>query len=248
MNKKSHLLMLIACILCLQSCNFDVNSTQRNGDELMEIQRNDEVISDIDGNKYETIKIGSSIWLASNLRVTRFSNGDAIPNIKGDEQWGKNNGPSYCVFNNDLNHKDFGCLYNLYAIVDKRNICPKGWHVAKLDEWEHWNPETSRNITFNINDDLFNNKILGWRRISDDVGYHIQGGNTNDPNYNSFFFERNGNCIYWTSNKYVDEDNDTENPNDSTIRGAVYASGELGEYNWGYRKDGFPCRCVKDTL
>ena len=85
--------MLIAGILCLQSCNFDVDSTQRNGDELMEIQRNDEVITDIDGNKYETIKIGSSIWLASNLKATRFSNGDKIPNIKDDETWKINNVP-----------------------------------------------------------------------------------------------------------------------------------------------------------
>jgi uncharacterized protein (TIGR02145 family) len=248
MTNKNQFLLLTVYICCLQSCNFDSNSSEKNQDELMEIQTNDEIITDIDGNKYETIKIGPSIWLGSNLKATRFSNGDKIPNIKDDETWKKNNGPSYCFFNNDLKHKDFGCLYNLYTIIDKRNICPKGWHVASKDEWQKWNLEKGKYTTFDIDDKLFNNKVLGWRRISDDVDYHIQGGNTNDPNYNSFFFENDGTCIYWTSTKYVDEDYDTENPNDTALRGDIYASGELGEYGWGYRKDGFPCRCVKDTL
>ena len=164
----------------------------------------------------------------------------------------KNNGPAYCIFNNDMKNYDFGCLYNLYAIIDKRNICPKGWHVASKDEWWKWNESRGNSTSFNLNDKLFNNKILGWRRVADDVDNHVVGNSNRDPNYNSFFletrFDDEGSAIYWTSDKYFDEDYDTENPKDSVITGIIHTSNGGSEYEWGYRKDGFPCRCVKDTL
>lgn len=237
---------------CIQSCNSGNNSSKSNQNELLEIQPNQEIVIDIDGNRYETIKIGNSIWFASNLKTTRFSNGDKITNIKDDENWKKNDGPAYCIFNNDMKNYDFGCLYNLYTIIDKRNICPKGWHVATGDDWYKWNDEKGNATYFDLKDKLFNNKILGWRRIQDDVDYYVEGDLNKDPNYNSFFletrFDDGGSAIYWTSDKYNDENYDTENPKDSAIRGNIHASGGLGEYGWGYRNDGFPCRCVKDSL
>lgn len=251
MAKKHNLLFILITIISFYSCNSNSNSNKINDDELLEIQPNDEIVTDIEDNKYETIKIGNNIWFASNLKATRFSNGDKIPNIKDDKSWKKYNSPAYCIFNNDIKNLDFGCLYNLYTIIDKRNICPKGWHVASQDDWFKWNESKHNKTSFNINSKLFNNKILGWRRIQDDVDYYVEGGNK-DPNFNSFFLETNfndgGSAIYWTSAKYIDEDFDTNNPKDSAIRGVVQASGSLGEYGFGYRKDGFPCRCVKDSL
>jgi uncharacterized protein (TIGR02145 family) len=249
MAKKQQILLVFATIICIYSCNSGNNSNKTNEDEFLEIQSNEEIVTDIDGNKYETIKIGKNIWFASNLKATRFSNGDKIPNVKEDEIWKKNNGPAYCFFNNDIKNYDFGCLYNLYTVIDKRNICPKGWHVASNDEW---NEGKGNSTSFNLKDKLFNNKILGWRRIQDDVDYYVEGQLNRDPNYNSFFLEDNskdgGSAIYWTSDKYMDENYDTETAGDSIIRGSIHDSGGLGEYGWGYRKDGFPCRCVKDSL
>ena len=252
MRKKQQILLIFTTIICIYSCNSVNNSNKTVEDELLKIQSNEEIVTDIDGNKYETIKIGNNIWFASNLKATRFSNGDKIPNIKEDETWKKNNGPAYCFFNNDIKNYDFGCLYNLYTVIDKRNICPKGWHVASNEDWGIWSEEKGNSTYFNLKDKLFNNKILGWRRIQDDVDYFVEGQINKNPNFNSFELETKfndgGSAIYWTSSKYFDENYDTENPTDSIIRGINRLSDGGGEYGWGYRNDGFPCRCVKDSI
>lgn len=92
--------------------------------------------TDIDGNVYNTIKIGSQIWMAENLKVTHYRNGDAIPNVIGD-QWGDLITGAYCSYdNNEDNRSTYGLLYNWYAVDDSRNICPEGWHIPTMDEWE----------------------------------------------------------------------------------------------------------------
>jgi uncharacterized protein (TIGR02145 family) len=92
--------------------------------------------SDIDGNVYNTVRIGNQIWMAQNLKVKRFRNGETIQNAKGNDQWVNANNAAYCNFNNDESFGDiFGRLYNSYAIVDSRNISPQGWHIPTENEW-----------------------------------------------------------------------------------------------------------------
>ena len=93
-------------------------------------------VSDIDGNVYKTIKIGSHIWMAENLKTTRYRNGDQIPNITDDQVWYNLSSGAYCNYLNELKYaQTFGRLYNYYAAIDSRNIAPAGWHVASDDEW-----------------------------------------------------------------------------------------------------------------
>ena len=249
MKKTTLNLIFFTTFIFFYSCNS--NNNAKTKDEYVEIQPNDEIVNDVDGNKYETIKIGNKIWFASNLKATKFSNGEKIPNIKDDESWKKANSPAYCIFNNDIKNFEFGCLYNLYTIIDKRNICPKGWHVASDEDWEV-RSEEKKYQSINFKDKQFNNKILGWRRIQDDVDYFVEGDINKNPNYNSFQLETRfndgGTAIYWTSSVYTDENYDTKNPTDSVIRGINRFSNDVGEYGFGYRKDGFPCRCVKDSI
>jgi len=99
-------------------------------------QNNNSVI-DIDGNKYNAFKIDSYWWLAENLRVTRFSNGDSIPIITNDSLWSSIKGPGYCFYNNDSsNIIKYGILYNWYSVNDIRKICPCGWEVASKDDFD----------------------------------------------------------------------------------------------------------------
>jgi|WetSurMetagenome_2_1015567.scaffolds.fasta_scaffold22898_3 uncharacterized protein (TIGR02145 family) len=93
-------------------------------------------ISDCDGNTYKTVKIGNQIWMAENLRTTRYSNGDAIPQVASDTNWAKLTDGAYCWYNNDVVNKiNFGALYNWFSVQDSRNIAPTGWHIPTDAEW-----------------------------------------------------------------------------------------------------------------
>lgn len=94
-------------------------------------------VTDIDGNVYSTIGIGGQIWMAENLKVTQYRNGDEIPNLTDDILWSNTTEGAYCCYNNDPNIAlVYGNLYNWYAVIDSRNIAPEGWHVPTEDEWD----------------------------------------------------------------------------------------------------------------
>ncbi|MFT3825321.1 MAG: fibrobacter succinogenes major paralogous domain-containing protein [Chitinophagaceae bacterium] len=92
-------------------------------------------VTDIDGNVYPVVKIGNQVWMAENLRVTRFRNGDKIPHITTDSGWSNTLEAAFCSYGNDtINTQIYGGLYNWYAVNDKRKIAPKGWHIPTIDE------------------------------------------------------------------------------------------------------------------
>ncbi len=94
-------------------------------------------VTDIDGNVYQTVKIGSQWWTAENLKVTHYRNGDAIPNVTSYSEWSHLTTGAYCNYNNDENNATvYGSLYNWYTVNDNRNIAPAGWHVPTDAEWK----------------------------------------------------------------------------------------------------------------
>jgi uncharacterized protein (TIGR02145 family) len=94
------------------------------------------ILTDIDDNIYELVKIGSQIWTAENLKVTHFSNGDLIPNVTEKSNWKRMTTGAYCAYNNESSNADiYGYLYNGYAVVDIRNIAPVGWHIPTDEDW-----------------------------------------------------------------------------------------------------------------
>jgi len=87
-------------------------------------------MTDQDGNTYKTITIGTQTWMAENLKVTHYRNGDPITNIADNNGWAAATAGAYCFFNDDIANKDiYGALYNWHAVTDQRNIAPAGWHV-----------------------------------------------------------------------------------------------------------------------
>jgi uncharacterized protein (TIGR02145 family) len=93
-------------------------------------------VTDIDGNVYKTITIGTQTWMVENLRTTKYSNGDPIPNVTDSTAWSNLITGAYCNYNNDVNFSTIhGSLYNWYAVNDSRNIAPTGWHVPSDAEW-----------------------------------------------------------------------------------------------------------------
>jgi uncharacterized protein (TIGR02145 family) len=97
-------------------------------------------IMDIEGNIYYVISIGSQVWMAENLKTTRFNDGVLIPNITDDNTWEALSTPAYCWYNNNPGFKStYGALYNWYTIDTisngHRNVCPSGWHIPSDAEW-----------------------------------------------------------------------------------------------------------------
>jgi uncharacterized protein (TIGR02145 family) len=93
-------------------------------------------LTDMDGNIYNTIQIGSQLWMAENLKVSRYTDGSAIPTGLSNSEWNNASEGAYCIYNNNsTNNETYGKLYNFYAVVDGRNLCPSGWHVPSEVEW-----------------------------------------------------------------------------------------------------------------
>ncbi len=97
-------------------------------------------LTDIDGNTYKTVTIGEQIWMAENLNVSKFRNGDVIPEAKTLKEWqnyGNQGKPAFCHYNFDnTNSKLHGKLYNWYVINDPRGIAPEGWEIPSNDMWK----------------------------------------------------------------------------------------------------------------
>ena len=95
-------------------------------------------VTDIDGNIYKTITIGTQTWMAENLRTIHYRNGEIIPEVIDNSAWNALTSGAYCNYNNTRNNDSiaiFGRLYNFYAASDSRNVAPAGWHVPSQTEW-----------------------------------------------------------------------------------------------------------------
>lgn len=94
-------------------------------------------VTDIDGNKYNIIKIGKQSWLSENLKTTTLNDGTSINIINSNDRWISTTKPAYSYFNNSKQYKkNYGLLYNFYA-VDTEKLCPTGWHVPTKDDWDY---------------------------------------------------------------------------------------------------------------
>jgi uncharacterized protein (TIGR02145 family) len=202
-----------------------------------------DTLLDIDGNIYKTVGIGSQIWLAENLKVTRFTDGTTIPCIIENKDW--KNGflytPGYCWYANDsINNKTiYGALYNYFA-VEKGSLCPTGWHVPSNNDWKtlakylggtnvaggklkesfgnFWN--SPNNCFLNKND--FNALPSGYRKF--DLGDYFDIGNKG---------------YWWTST--------TLSTSDSHVN--VFSMSYNNTYlqsNQRYKNEGLSVRCIKD--
>jgi uncharacterized protein (TIGR02145 family) len=93
-------------------------------------------VSDVDGNSYNTVQIGNQCWTQSNLKVSKYRNGDIIPTGLSNSAWQNSTSGAFAIYDNNLvNDGWFGKLYNHYAVMDTRGLCPTGWHVASDVDW-----------------------------------------------------------------------------------------------------------------
>jgi uncharacterized protein (TIGR02145 family) len=93
-------------------------------------------VTDIDGNLYHGVTIGTQVWMLENLKVTKYRNGDAIQNASDTADWKYLTTGAYCWYNNDITKKEtYGALYNWFTMNDERGLAPTGWHIPTDAEW-----------------------------------------------------------------------------------------------------------------
>ena len=103
-------------------------------------------ITDVENNTYNTVKIGTQVWMSENLKTTKYNNGTAITNVTGNAVWLALTTGAYSDYNNTpANSTTYGRLYNWYAVDNNaatkaasnggKNVCPTGWHVPTDAEW-----------------------------------------------------------------------------------------------------------------
>lgn len=120
-SKAFYLLMLLAVLSACHTGREDLPG----GDLLV----------DVDGNRYSTIAIGNQVWMAEDLKTTRYYDGTPIPRVENYDEWAELTLPAYSWYNNDTaKREEFGALYNFYA-VETGKLCPEGWHVPSDEEW-----------------------------------------------------------------------------------------------------------------
>jgi len=214
-------------------------------------------VTDADGNVYGTVQIGTQCWMIENLKVTHYSNGDAIPNVT-DATWGSLTTGAYCWYNNDAAtySNTYGALYNWYTVSDSRNIAPTGWHVPTHYEWRTLERAVCTSSTCST-DFPYDNTTQGLRGINEggklkETGYiHWTNPNTGATNSSGFTALPGGVHSYngvssnigdygywWSSTAY-----DATNAWDWNV---LYNSSQVDSYaNWG-KGYGLSVRCVKD--
>jgi antitoxin component YwqK of YwqJK toxin-antitoxin module len=75
------------------------------------------------------------IWADKNLDVSRYRNGDLIPEVKDPQEWKNLTTGAWCYYNNDPKYGAiYGKLYNWYAVNDPRGLAPNGYHIPSYTE------------------------------------------------------------------------------------------------------------------
>jgi uncharacterized protein (TIGR02145 family) len=125
-------------------------------------------------NAAQEVKIGEQIWMATNLNVETFANGDSIPEARTKAEWreaSNNRKPAWCYYNNDpANGEKYGKLYNWYAVNDPRGLAPEGWRIPIDTDW------------YQLALFLGGNKGAG-AKLKSTSGWKNEGNGTNTSNF-----------------------------------------------------------------
>ena len=104
------------------------------------------------GYEYNLVVIGNDCWFAENLRTVSYSNGDPLSQGLGQDDWGETTlgatavyggmeddcqdySPTVDACDSTQSFSAYGRLYNSFAVLDNRGLCPSGWHVPSRAEW-----------------------------------------------------------------------------------------------------------------
>ena len=183
--------------------------------------------------KAQDVTIGTQTWTSKNLDVTKYRNGDAIPQVQDKNAWAKLKTGAWCYYENKTaNGTTYGKLYNWFAVNDTRGLAPKGYHIPTDAEWTI--------LTDNLGDEA-------GTKMKSTSGWENEGNGSNSIGFaglpggfrigNGDFYHIGAYGYWWSSSegsaddawdRYLDDD-----------------SGDVGRDN-DDKRDGFSVRCLSD--
>ena len=211
------------------------------------------IVTDIDGNIYNTITIGTQVWMKENLKTTKYNNGDLIgTTTPATLDISSESTPKYqwACNGNESNVVTYGRLYTWYAVADNRNVCPTGWHVPTKDEWEILTNYIASNgygyggSVYNIAKSMASTS--GWQTfgVAGTVGNDQSSNNTTsftalpagDRNY-SYFNSLGTFAVWWSSTEW--------NTTQSYLRVIEYQNSDVGG-SMDVKSYGYSVRCLRN--
>ena len=185
------------------------------------------------------VKIGNQVWTTTNLDVSKFKNGDDIPQATTAEAWrkaGEDRKPAWCYYNNDSdNGAKYGKLYNWHAVTDPRGLAPSGWHIPSDAEWT------------TLTDNLGGEDVAG-HKMKSRAGMDYEGNGSNASGFSGLpggnryndgaFYDVRSFGYWWSSTE--------GNTNNAWYRYLSGNNGNVYRSSSSSKADGFSVRCLRD--
>ena len=202
--------------------------------------------------KAQEIKIGTQTWTSKNLEVTKYRNGDVIPQVVQDTTWASLTTGAWCYYENKAeNGTIYGKLYNWYAVNDPRGLAPKGYHIPTDAEWT-------------ILTDYLGGDTIAGTKMKSTSGWDNNGNGTNTKTsgfsglpggsrYTNGRFNKYSDYgdtgIWWSSSEYEYDydhtDIETIEPTSWCLRSMLNERGEAFR-DRGTEREGYSVRCLRD--
>lgn len=183
----------------------------------------------------EFVKIGSQLWGSKNLNVDQFANGETIAEVKTPEDWiaaSEKKQPAWSYYENKTtNGASYGRLYNWYAVVDSKGLCPTGSHVGTDKDWASL-------ISFLGKDPAIKIRAASWQQNENSSdALHFSASAAGMRFGNGKFGSLDIEGYWWTSTE----------ASSSYASGIFIGSVSNAVSKRSYKKEnGFAVRCVKD--
>ena len=194
--------------------------------------------TDADDNHYPVVKISTQVWMAANLKTTKYNDGTAIPMVTVDTAWGNLTTPGYCWYGNDqATYGDtYGALYNWFS-VDTVILCPTGWHAPTDAEWT-------------MLTDYLGGQNLAGGKLKETGTTHWNSPNTGATNETGFTALPGGSRYSYgpfsSVGSYVSWWSATENgTNNAWYRLIYYDFSDVSRHDYG-KQYGLSVRCLRD--
>ena len=175
---KTRILVLAAGLMLAGCVSQSTDNAEAASDQMIEHQIiYGPSLIDAQGNTYATVIIGEQQWMAENLRVTQYSNGQPLdyPGANAD-LWSENRQGAYAWYDNDPALGEmYGALYNWYAVVSPNGLCPEGWRVPDQHDWQRLTEFAGSQM---------GNKLKSRRQVDSPFGQEFN--TTEHPRWESF--------------------------------------------------------------